>query len=89
MFQLIIRLIINYFMNAADTIKSVIEGKACPIHDVYPVVDILSDEITVACCCQYFQKYCAIEIRYLQSQNQSINRYTKPVTLGGFSKRFL
>ncbi|HJP63404.1 MAG TPA: hypothetical protein VJ844_08170 [Mucilaginibacter sp.] len=68
-------------MNSADTIKSVIEAKACPIHDVYPVVDILNDEITAACCCEYFQKYCTIEIKYLQSKNQ----YKRPTGLSWVS----
>lgn len=55
-------------MKIAETIKHQIEEKLCPVHDMHPVVDATAGEISVACCCTYFQKYCTIEIEYLKSQ---------------------
>jgi|GEM_PF-1160092 hypothetical protein len=59
-------------MKIADTIKHQIEEKLCPVHDMHPVVDATGEEINVACCCNYFQKYCTIEIEYLKSHFKSL-----------------
>jgi hypothetical protein len=39
---------------------------------MHPVVDATGEEINVACCCNYFQKYCTIEIEYLKSHFKSL-----------------
>jgi hypothetical protein len=60
-------------MKIADTIKHQIEGKLCPVHDMHPVVETAGDEINVACCCNYFEHYCKIEIEYIKSQIKPLN----------------
>lgn len=55
-------------MQSADTIKSVLEEKVCPVHDVHPNIDITGNEIEIACCCKYFYRYCIIEAEYMLSK---------------------
>ncbi|MGZ3946062.1 MAG: hypothetical protein ACXVJB_14045 [Mucilaginibacter sp.] len=62
-------------MKIADTIKHQIEDKLCPVHDMHPVVDATGEEISVACCCNYFQKYCIIEVEYLKSHINSLTKH--------------
>lgn len=62
-------------MKLAETIKHQIEKKLCPVHDMHPVVDATGGEISVACCCTYFQRYCTIEIEYLKSQLKSFGSH--------------
>ena len=45
-------------MQLADTIKSIIESKLCPIHDIHPVIDISEDQLQIICCCIDFHKEC-------------------------------
>jgi hypothetical protein len=62
-------------MKLADTIKHFIEEKVCPIHDVHPVVEMIGEEINVACCCTFFERYCTIEIEYMKSQIKPIHKH--------------
>jgi len=63
-------------MKLAETVKYQIEEKICPVHDMHPVVDATGEEISVACCCTYFEKYCGIEIEHLKSQISFLNSHT-------------
>jgi hypothetical protein len=55
-------------MKPADAIKKFLEKKLCPVHDVHPEIDISSNLIQIACCCEYFHRYCMIEIKYQLDQ---------------------
>ena len=50
-----------YRMQLADTIKSIIEGRLCPIHDIHPVIDISENQLQIICCCIDFHKECKNE----------------------------
>lgn len=54
-------------MESAAIIKSVLEEKLCPIHDVHPVVEVIGDKVNIMCCCDYFYRYCTIEAEYMQA----------------------
>jgi hypothetical protein len=54
----------------AEDIKSILEKKLCPVHDIYPIVELTGDEIDVVCCCGYFSNFCKIEAEYLKSHSQ-------------------
>jgi hypothetical protein len=52
-------------MESSDTIKSIIEDKLCPTHDLHPVVDITGNELHITCCCTNFYTECTKEIEAL------------------------
>ena len=39
-------------------IKSDLESKTCPIHNVRPVAKVKNGQITLRCCCDYFTGTC-------------------------------
>jgi hypothetical protein len=40
--------------------RTVIHGKACPVHHTMPVLNINNDHITIRCCCDFLtRKYVA------------------------------
>ena len=51
-----------YLMQTPETIKLFIEGRACPIHDIHPNLEIIGHEIILACCCKSFHEDCAEQI---------------------------
>ena len=75
-------------MKLAETIKHQIEEKLCPVHDMHPVVDAIGEEINVACCCSYFQRYCTIEIEYLKSQFKPLTSHVNEVHILNTPIRF-
>jgi hypothetical protein len=61
-----VRLTINpKLMQSAETITDVLKNKSCPTHDVYPHVEIIGNEIKIACCCLDFQGICTEEARQM------------------------
>jgi hypothetical protein len=52
-------------MESSDAIKSIIEDKLCPIHDLHPVVDTAGNELHITCCCTNFHTECTEEIEGL------------------------
>jgi len=53
----------------AENIKPILEEKLCPVHDIHPVVEIIADEVTISCCCDYFTHFCKIEAEFLRSHS--------------------
>jgi hypothetical protein len=43
-------------------IKSEIEAKACPIHNIRPLAKIENDQISLRCCCDMFTSKCMTEV---------------------------
>jgi len=43
-------------------IKSEIEAKACPIHNVRPVAKLVNGRISLRCCCDKFTSICMAEL---------------------------
>jgi len=56
-------------MELADAIRTTIEAKLCPVHDLHPVVDVTGNELKIACCCNAFQEECNKEAQTLFEQN--------------------
>jgi len=52
-------------MESADTVKWVIEGMVCPVHDVHPVVEIVGNKLLISCCCNDFHEECIGEAKGL------------------------
>jgi hypothetical protein len=55
-------------MQLADTIKSTIEHKLCPTHDIHPVIDVSENQLQIICCCIDFHKECKNEAEITLSQ---------------------
>jgi hypothetical protein len=53
-------------------IKSEIEAKACPIHNIRPLAKIENDHITLRCCCDMFTSKCMSEVDRKLSNNETI-----------------
>jgi len=55
-------------MQSAEAIANAIQKKLCPTHDVYPHVEIIGNEIKIACCCLDFQGVCTEEARQMLAE---------------------
>jgi hypothetical protein len=53
-------------------IKSEIEAKACPIHNIRPLAKIENDHITLRCCCDMFTSKCMAEADRKLSNSKTI-----------------
>jgi hypothetical protein len=53
-------------------IKSEIEAKVCPIHNIRPLAKIENDHITLRCCCDMFTSKCMTEVDRKLSNSQTI-----------------
>jgi hypothetical protein len=42
----------------AITIKETIEKTLCPVHDIYPFVELFDNKIKIAACCSDFRHDC-------------------------------
>lgn len=62
-------------MKLAEAIKNTIEAKLCPIHDVHPILEIIGNELRIACCCNSFQEECIKEARILVGQNNQSDNW--------------
>jgi hypothetical protein len=58
-------------MKLAEKIQLSLQEKLCPIHDIHPIVEVIGNELSIACCCNYFQSYCKVEAKYLWSKLSS------------------
>jgi hypothetical protein len=62
-------------MELAEAIRNTIEAKLCPVHDIRPHVEIIGNEITIACCCTAFQEECIKEAQMLFDQNNQTDSW--------------
>jgi len=69
-------------MELAEKIKLTLQQKLCPVHDIHPIVEVIGNELNIACCCTYFHSYCNIEARYL-----SLKLAAKPTPKDYFQAR--
>ena len=51
----------NYNMNYT-LIKSDLESKTCPLHNIRPLVKIENGQITLRCCCDFFTSKCMAQL---------------------------
>ena len=47
------------------TIKSIVQSRMCPLHNLRPVVNIRAEFTDVNCCCDFFKSTCIAEMRRL------------------------
>lgn len=57
-------------MELAETVKVIIESRPCPVHDIYPLVEIVGTELNISCCCTEFHEQCNSEINALFMKNK-------------------
>jgi len=50
-------------MENLENIKSIIEGRFCPVHDIHPLVEITGGEIKITSCCELFHAKCLQEVQ--------------------------
>ena len=51
------------------TIKSDLETRTCPLHNIRPLVRLESGMITLRCCCDYFTRKCMAELDQKLQEN--------------------
>jgi hypothetical protein len=56
-------------MQSAEAIKATIEAMLCPVHDIYPSVYIVGNEIDIACCCPAFYETCTEQAKKMLSDD--------------------
>ncbi len=54
-------------------IKSEIEAKTCPIHNIRPLVKLESGNIALRCCCDMFTSRCMAEIDKMERDTSLFN----------------
>lgn len=50
---------------ALSNLQSTIQGKICPRHKVYPVVEISENQIQIVCCCNTAHEECIRVAQYM------------------------
>jgi len=53
-------------MNTLENIKSTIEERLCPIHDIHPLVESVGAELKITCCCHFFYARCLQDMKNIQ-----------------------
>jgi hypothetical protein len=59
-------------MELYHQIKSVIQSKTCPLHNLHPVVDISPDFLNINCCCDLFKAECIADIQVLLKESNNV-----------------
>ena len=55
-----------------NKIKSIIQAKSCPTHNLHPIVKLNEGVIDISCCCDHFKVICIAEISDLLKENNNI-----------------
>jgi hypothetical protein len=57
-------------METLEVIKSAIEERLCPVHDVHPLVEINGADIEIICCCELFYAKCLQLVQNMKYQKE-------------------
>jgi hypothetical protein len=55
-------------MDNLESIKSTIEERLCPVHDIHPLVEVTDDRLEITCCCQLFYAKCLQDVGNIEYQ---------------------
>jgi hypothetical protein len=55
-----------------NKIKSIIQAKSCPTHNLPPLVKLSEGVIDINCCCTHFKVICIAEISELLKENNNV-----------------
>jgi hypothetical protein len=55
-------------MDTLETLKTAIENRLCPVHDIHPLVEVTGDDLDIICCCELFYARCLREVGNIKYQ---------------------
>jgi hypothetical protein len=59
-------------------IKSIIQSRTCPVHNLRPIVNVRAELADINCCCDFFKSRCKSEISNLLKEVKSAQMINSP-----------